>query len=423
MNGSCRQGMDAAASLGMDDHEGQVALDRNQATAQKWRKGKIQLRCATWNVRTLYQTGKLENMKREMKRMKIDILGLSEVRWPGVNKLNTDEGCFIYSGGSAAERGVGVMLTKKISASIIGYWAISDRVLLVKIKGKPINMNIIQVYAPTSESSEDEINQFYDKLNLAKQQCKAHEVIMIMGDLNAKVGRGRVGDTVGFFGLGDRNDRGDMWIEWCEENNQMIVNTWFQKHPRKLYTWKSPDNNYRNQIDYITINKRFRNSIIDCKTYPGADIDSDHNPVVAVTRLRLKNIQRSKREPQRDLKQLKKEDIKQRYSVAVQNRYEALSEEINGGEIEKEWICLQRAYVEGVEEIIPRKERRARKAWMTEDILDLMEKRRECKHKNAERYRELNREIKRRCSSAKEKWVNEQCEEIETLANRDKQMM
>ena len=60
---------------------------------------------------------------------------------------------------------------------------------------------------------------------------------------------------------------------------------------------------------------------------------------------------------------------------------------------------------------------------MTEDILDLMEKRRERKHKNAERYRELNREIKRRCSSAKEKWVNEQCEEIEALANRDKQMM
>lgn len=149
----------------------------------------------------------------------------------------------------------------------------------MNINRNPIDVNIIQVYAPTTESSEEEINHFYYNLNSAKQQCKAHEIIMIMGDLNAKVGRGRVGDTVGPFGLDDRNDRRDVWIEWCGENSQMIANTWFRLHPRRLYAWKSPGDSYRNQIDYITINKRFRNSII-----------AKLIPVIAVTRLNLKSI-------------------------------------------------------------------------------------------------------------------------------------
>ena len=85
----------------------------------------LRLKCVTWNVRTLNQARKFE-IKQKMLRMKMDILGVSEVRWPGVNKLDTDEGCFIHLGGHTAERGVGIMLTKNISTRLIGYWAISD---------------------------------------------------------------------------------------------------------------------------------------------------------------------------------------------------------------------------------------------------------------------------------------------------------
>ena len=75
-----------------------------------------------------------------------------------------------------------------------------------------------------------------------------------MGDLNAKV--------VGRYGLGSRNERGDMWVDWCMTHDQVIMNTWFQHHKTHLYTWKSPGDGMRNQLDYITINKRFRNSIL-----------------------------------------------------------------------------------------------------------------------------------------------------------------
>lgn len=88
--------MDVAVLLGVDDHEGRMAPGRQQTTAQNRRQRKREIKCVTWNTRTPYQTGRLENGWREMMRMEIDISGLSEVRWPGVNKVDTDEGCFTY---------------------------------------------------------------------------------------------------------------------------------------------------------------------------------------------------------------------------------------------------------------------------------------------------------------------------------------
>ena len=88
-----------------------------------------------------------------------------------------------------------------------------------------------------------------------------------MGDLNAKVGieQDPLREVVGRYRLGSRNERGDMWVDWCMTHDQVIMNTWFQHHKRHLYIWKSPGDGVRNQIDYITTNKRFRNSILQKK--------------------------------------------------------------------------------------------------------------------------------------------------------------
>ena len=119
------------------------------------------------------------------------------------------------------------------------------------------------------------------------KNVKSTEVLIIMGDFNAKVGRGKEGDIVGKFGLGERNDRGERLIQFCVENDLMVANTFFQKPNRKLYTWKSPGDWIRNQIDYILIRKRFRNSVKKCQTYPGADINSDHNQITAKLKINL----------------------------------------------------------------------------------------------------------------------------------------
>ena len=212
------------------------------------------IRIGTWNVRTLYQCGKLENVKKEMTRLKINILGISETRWLKNGNFIIDDFKMIYSGGDKHERGVGLLLDQYISKCVLGYWTVSDRVLLVKIQGHPFNIAIIVVYAPTTGSTEEEIDAFYETLEEAKSQCKPNEVNIIIGDLNAKVGSETDGRTVGPHGTGERNERGEKWVQWCDSKNMIIMNTWFKEHPRRLYIWKSPGDCSRNQIDYIAIN-------------------------------------------------------------------------------------------------------------------------------------------------------------------------
>ena len=150
---------------------------------------------------------------------------------------------------------MGVLLTKLVAKSMVGFHALSDRILILKIASKPFNHVIIQVYAPTSTSSDEDIEQFYNDLDSAHKQAGSQDMTIVMGDLNAKVGNEQdpLLEVVGRHGLGSRNARGDIWVDWCTTHDQVITNIWFQHHNRHLYTWKSPADGARNEIDYITI--------------------------------------------------------------------------------------------------------------------------------------------------------------------------
>ena len=139
------------------------------------------LRIGTWNVRSLYATGKLDNAIKEAKDMNIDILGLSEIRWTGLQK---EQHTILYSGGDNHTRGVGIIINKNINKAVLGYWPVSDRIIMMKIQGKPFNIAIVQVYAPTSASTDDEIEEFHDLLESTLDQVKSNEVLVVMGDLN-----------------------------------------------------------------------------------------------------------------------------------------------------------------------------------------------------------------------------------------------
>ena len=75
---------------------------------------------------------------------------------------------FVYPGGGKHERGVRVIISQKISKSFFGYWAISGRVIMMRIKGKPFDISVIQLYAPTADSNEEEIDLFYEQLDETK---------------------------------------------------------------------------------------------------------------------------------------------------------------------------------------------------------------------------------------------------------------
>ena len=113
-------------------------------------------------------------------------------------------------------------------------------------------------------------------------------------------------------------------IEFCQQNELLITITYFKQHPRKLYTWKSPDGETRNQIDYVLINKRFRNCVKQAKTYLGSDINSDHNPVTLKIKIQLKKLKKKNRKQHFDVSLLKKNSYTARYNVEIRNRFDAL---------------------------------------------------------------------------------------------------
>ena len=113
--------------------------------------------------------------------------------------------------------------------------------LLVRFQGKPLSITVIQVYAPTSNTEEAEVEWFYEDLQDLLELTPKKDVLFIIGHWNAKVGSQETPGVTGKFGLGTRNEAGQRLIEFCQENALVIANTLFLQHKRRLYLWTSPD--------------------------------------------------------------------------------------------------------------------------------------------------------------------------------------
>ncbi|GFR90467.1 craniofacial development protein 2-like [Elysia marginata] len=162
-----------------------------------------------------------------------------------------------------------------------------------------------------------------------------------MGDFNVKVGQHGNEKAVAKHGLGIRNEQGEQLVTRCDEHNLIIGNTCFEQPARRKWTWKQPGDNARNQIDFILVKERFRNALLSAKSYPGADCYSDHIPVIAKLRLKLKYVKRRPRNIKLKLALLKSDlSLCQRYSVHVRNKFQLLGEL---EEPEEQWHQLKTA--------------------------------------------------------------------------------
>ena len=114
----------------------------------------------TWNVRSINQ-GKLEVVKQEMARVNTDILGVSELKWTGMGEFNSDDHYIYYCGQESRRRnGVTIMVNKRVRNAVFGCNLKNERMISVRFQGKPFNITVIQVYAPTSNAEEAEVEWF-----------------------------------------------------------------------------------------------------------------------------------------------------------------------------------------------------------------------------------------------------------------------
>ena len=160
---------------------------------------------------------------------------------------------------------------------------------------------------------------FYEELQDLLEVTPKKDVLVFIGDWNAKEGSQETPGVTGKFGLGVQSEAGQRLIEFCQENALVIANTLFQQHKRSLYTWISPDGQHQNQIDYIICSQRWRSSIQLAKTRLGADCGSYHELLITKFRLKLKKVEKTTRPFKYDLNQIPYD-----YTVEVRNRFKGL---------------------------------------------------------------------------------------------------
>jgi len=159
---------------------------------------------------------------------------------------------------------------KSLVRSVVKKIVSNDRITAIKLQAESINILTMQVYMPTSEREDDEVEEFCDvNEEILEEDGKGDTNTIILGDWNSFVGEESYRNIVGPRGLGRRNHRGQMLNTFCERNGLIVTKTWFRKPKRKLYAWKTPGDRSRHQFDYIIVKLRFRNSVKEVHTLPG----------------------------------------------------------------------------------------------------------------------------------------------------------
>ena len=158
-----------------------------------------------------------------------------------MGEFNSDDHYIYYCGQESLRRnGVDIMVNIRVRNAVVGCNLKNDKMIPVCFQGKPFNITVIPVYAPTSNAEEAKVERFYEDLQDLELTHKK-DVLLIIGDWNAKVGSQETPGVTGKFGLGIQVFAGQRLIEFCQENALVIANTLFQQHKRRLYTWTSPD--------------------------------------------------------------------------------------------------------------------------------------------------------------------------------------
>lgn len=380
-------------------------------------------RIGQWNIRTLKEPSRLSQLEREMQKYNIQILGISEMRWPGSGEMQTAEGnLLIFSGGEVnnGQRGVGLIIAGKLRNSLISWKPTSDRIITARLYTRIRKVTIIQCYAPTEAADQADKEEFYIQLSSVMNEIPRTDIKILMGDFNAKVGSDTTASSaVGQYGLGSApNNNGERLISLCQENNMKIGGTLFPHKDIHKYTWTSPDGRTRNQIDHICISHRWKQSLLDVRTRRGADMHSDHMLVTGDIRLRLTTFRSNTnaRHKRLNTHKLADEDIARELTSRLE---QSLSAHPTSN--------LQEVYRQIGEEVLGTS-KNTRKKWISDETWEKIKERKELRLKLLnnntnndlrQEYEEKAKEVKKLARKDKRKFYSDIASEAQTAAEHN----
>lgn len=138
----------------------------------------------------MFQVGKTANVMKEFRKYRLDILGLSKMRWSGFGKLRTSTGEYILYSGSEEDyqRGVGLVLKKEAKMALLRWNPLSGRIMNARLNSRFAKLTLIMIYAPTNGAEERIADEFYEQLQKELKSEDRHHGWMIMGNANAAFG-------------------------------------------------------------------------------------------------------------------------------------------------------------------------------------------------------------------------------------------
>ncbi|XP_063416382.1 craniofacial development protein 2-like [Mytilus trossulus] len=303
-----------------------------------------------------------------------------EVRWLDSGQLTLQNGkVLLYSGRNDGlhQAGVGMMLASRAKKALIEWKPITERLMYAIFHTSIIKISIITVYAPSNDATDETKESFIEQLDRVIAGTHKHDIILVIGDFNAKGGMNNEDyeNIMGRHGIGRRNENGENLLDICQRNNLVITGTTF---PQKV-KWISPNKKTENQIDHILVTRQHRTSILDTRAMRGADIGSDHKLLKCKLRIKLKKYKIVTDTSRKifDTTKLQRPEIRKAFSIELKNRFQLLDQLEDR---EPFWEGITKCYKETATNTLSFKER-GQKPWISNESWKLVDERRQLKER------------------------------------------
>ena len=408
-----------------------------------------------WNVRSCIKQSKREIIIKQLKKYKIQIAALSETCMCDSGVKLVSDYTMIYSGAPYDKKtrkahGVAICVnpiaTKVWKDSGSEWVPINERIIKIRLYCAPIHITVIAVYSPINPKTKlmsDESDKFYNDLQDTLKDISPKDMIIIIGDLNARVGNDQQirhqhvkRSCIGPFTVDIENENGTRLIDFCEINNIIISNTFFKHKLVHQTSWMHPRDKKWHMIDYTLVNKKFRSSVEDVRMLRGAagSIGTDHHLMRAKIKIHLKSRRKNvnSKRVNVDSAKLKDDKLLETFQKALQYILDTASDDTINIDQRYELFLSQIKEKAKYHFPVDKNSKRKRKEWLTSEILKVIDQKSvafvewqnnrgsklESKfHKN---YKRLRKIAKIMTEHRQEEYWDEVCENIEkSIKNND----
>ena len=264
---------------------------------------------------------------------------------------------FFWFGRSLEESrlyGTGFAIANDLLSSCQTPYAVSDRISALKVNTRQGGILVISAYAPTLKADAETKDHFYNQLEDTIRQASSSERVILLGDMNARVGADYNSwpKCLGKFGVGKMNDNGQRLLELCCRNDLCVTNSYFSGKPHRKMSWCHPRSKTWHQLDFVIIDQKHRTEVLNTRTYHSADCDTDHSLVVSSIRLEPRPYHRRRaRSKKIDIGKSSLPDLQQQYCKAVEDRLDTIAELEPFTDVDTYWNHLREAIYQPANEI------------------------------------------------------------------------